>query len=202
MLRKSTGFLATAAVIGMIGTMACSRSDPGLTTEVKSKLVVDDVVKAYEIDVDTKDRIVTLSGTVETPEAREQAVTLARETEGVRDVVDHIAVDSRAASGLSEEIGEVGRESAETARRAVDSTGQTADRAGAVLTDAAVTSAVKAKLLADPAVSGLAIDVDTTDHVVTLSGTVTNRGEATRALSLARDSSGVKSVIDKLRVSR
>jgi len=191
MVRTCAGFLATAA---MIGTMACSRSDPGLTTEVKSKLVVDDVVKAYQIDVDTKDRIVTLSGTVETPAAREHAVTLARQTKGVRQVVDRIAVDPRAAGGLSEGVDHVGREASDAA-----------DRAGAVLTDAvtdaAVTSEIKAKLLADAAVSGLAINVDTTDHVVTLSGTVSTRLEANRALTLARESSGVNSVIDKLRVS-
>jgi len=198
MLRTCAGLLATAA---MVGTMACSRSDPGLTTEVKSKLVVDDVVRAYQIDVDTKDRVVTLSGTVETPAAREHAVTLARQIKGVRDVVDRIAVDPRAAGGVSEEVDRIGRETEEQARKAGDSLGATADRAGAVVTDAAVTSEIKAKLLTDAAVSGLAINVDTTDHVVTLSGTVSTRAEANRALSLARESDGVKSVIDKVRVS-
>ena len=49
-------------------TAACSQSDAGITTAVKSKLAADDTVKAYRIDVDTKDKVVTLKGNVDTPE--------------------------------------------------------------------------------------------------------------------------------------
>jgi hyperosmotically inducible protein len=210
MLQRCVSLLAAVA---LIGTVACSRSDPGLTTEVKSKLVVDDVVKAYQIDVDTKDRVVTLSGTVESPAARDQAVILARQTKGVRDVVDRIAVNPDAAVSVSGEVGQATREAREEAGKAVDTTkelgrdaGKTVEHAAtrteAVLTDAAVTSEVKTKLLADAAVSGLSINVDTTDHVVTLSGTVPTKAEAGRAVSLARESAGVTRVIDKLRISR
>src|SRR5512134_2086064 len=71
---------------------ACSQSDPGITTSVKAKLAADDTVKSYRIDVDTKDRVVTLSGAVDTPVARERAVELARSTEGVANVVDNLTV--------------------------------------------------------------------------------------------------------------
>src|SRR5687768_10717886 len=91
MLRKTIGAWLGAAVIA-VSTMACSQSDPGVTTAVKSKFAADDVVKAYRIDVDTKDRVVTLSGAVDTPAARTRAVELARGTEGVRDVVDQLTV--------------------------------------------------------------------------------------------------------------
>ena len=69
-------------------TAACSQSDAGITTAVKSKLAADDTVKAYRIDVDTKDKVVTLKGEVDTAAARERAVEIARATDGVRDVVD------------------------------------------------------------------------------------------------------------------
>jgi osmotically-inducible protein OsmY len=209
-------FLVLLATTGMIATIACAQSDPGVTTAVKSKLAADDTVKAYQIDVDTNDRVVTLSGTVETPAAKEHAVMIARQTEGVRDVVDRIAVDPGAAAttgDLREGANEAGREVRERAREAADTAedlgrdaqakaGEAADRAGAVLTDAAVTSTVKAKFLADPAVSGLKIDVDTKEGVVTLNGMVATKAEADRAMSLARESDGVKRVVSNLRMGR
>lgn len=211
MLQRFAVLLSTA---GMIVTIACSQSDPGVTTAVKSKLAADDTVKAYQIDVDTKDRVVTLSGTVETAAAKNQAVTIARQTDGVRDVVDHIVVNPDAAAttgNLREEANEAGREARDVAREAGDAAkelgrdaqtkaGEAADRTGAALTDVAITSAVKAKLLADTAVAGLKIDVDTKDGVVTLNGMVDNKAEADRAMSLARDSAGVKRVVNNLRV--
>jgi osmotically-inducible protein OsmY len=215
MLQRFAVLLSTA---GMVVTIACSQSDPGVTTAVKAKFAADDTVKAYQIDVDTKDRVVTLTGTVETAAAKEHAVTIARQTDGVRDVVDHIAIavnpDAAATTGdLRQEANEAGREAREEAREAADAVkelgrdaqkkaGEAAERTGAVLTDAAITSAVKAKFLADTAVSGLKIDVDTKDGVVTLNGMVATKAEADRAMSLARESDGVKRVASKLRIGR
>src|SRR5918999_5533746 len=94
MLRKLAVLLAAVSTVVAI---ACSQSDPGVTTAVKSRLAADDTVKAYQIDVDTNDRVVTLSGTVETAAQRDQAVMLARQTDGVRDVVDQLSVNPAAA---------------------------------------------------------------------------------------------------------
>ena len=187
---------------GLILTIACSQSDPGITTAVKSKLAADDTVKAYQIDVDTSSGVVTLSGAVETAAAREQALVLARQTDGVRDVVDRITVNAEAApttGDLREGANEAGREIREESRDAAESAGEAVDRTGAVMTDAAVTSAVKTKFLADTAVSGLKIDVDTKGGMVTLNGMVPTKAEADRAVSIARDTSGVKSVVNNLR---
>jgi hyperosmotically inducible protein len=59
---------------------------------------------------------------------------------------------------------------------------------------------VKTKFLADTTISGLKIDVDTKDNVVTLSGTVPTAAEKRRAVEVARDTDGVKSVVDRLKV--
>jgi len=72
--------------------------------------------------------------------------------------------------------------------------------AGEATTDAAITSAVKSKFLADARVSGLKIDVDTSKGVVTLTGPVSSPSEKAAALDLARSTKGVKSVVDKLTV--
>ena len=46
MFRKTLGAWMGAALIAA-STLACSQSDPGVTTAVKSKLAADDVVKSF-----------------------------------------------------------------------------------------------------------------------------------------------------------
>ena len=75
MLRKLAGFVAAA---GMVVTVACGQTDAGITTNVKTKLAADDTVKAYQVDVDTQNRVVTLSGNVETTAAKDRALVIAR----------------------------------------------------------------------------------------------------------------------------
>ena len=53
-----------AACCALALSFGCSYSDSGLTTSVKTKLAADDTVKALNIDVDTKNRVVTLKGEV------------------------------------------------------------------------------------------------------------------------------------------
>jgi osmotically-inducible protein OsmY len=65
----------------------------GLTAKIKSKMALDDTVDAGRINVDTDGHVVTLSGSVDTETARNRALQLARETEGVTSVVDKLRVD-------------------------------------------------------------------------------------------------------------
>lgn len=67
--------------------------DGALTAKIKSKMALDDTVKAYDIDVDTNNRVVTLTGTVKTKAEQERALALARETEGVRNVVNRLKLE-------------------------------------------------------------------------------------------------------------
>jgi osmotically-inducible protein OsmY len=183
--------------------IACGQTDAGITTAVKSKFAADDTVKAYQIDVTTNDKVVTLEGKVETSAAKEQALTLARNTEGVRDVVDKLMVSEAAATAGVEDRGVDVDEKARTeGREARDKAGQAADKAGAAIGDAAITSAVKAKLLADQTVGGLKIDVDTSGGIVTLTGNVASRAEAMQAVKLARGTEGVERVVDNLKVGK
>ena len=75
-----------------VWTVACANSDPGITTSVKTQIVSDDLVKAGNIDVDTTDRVVTLSGEVQSSREEAQALQLARNTDGVANVVDRLEV--------------------------------------------------------------------------------------------------------------
>ena len=58
-------FVVGLATVLAALTIACADTDPGITTAVKSKFAADDVVKAYKIDVDTNDHVVTLTGAVD-----------------------------------------------------------------------------------------------------------------------------------------
>jgi len=73
-------------------------------------------------------------------------------------------------------------------------------RGETVVADAAITTAVKAKFLADTTVSGLKINVDTSDGIVTLTGNVGSRAEADSAVMMARNTEGVSRVVNNLRV--
>ncbi len=66
--------------------------------------------------------------------------------------------------------------------------------------DARVTAAIKAKLVKDPALSALRISVNTTDGVVTLSGSVASAEEVSAAMKLALETEGVREAISTLQV--
>ena len=85
-----------------------------------------------------------------------------------------------------------------SAQTATEKTKQAAKDTGEAITDASITAAVKTKLLGDTKVGGLKIDVDTKDHVVTLTGPVSSAAERAEAVRLAKTTTGVKSVVNKL----
>jgi osmotically-inducible protein OsmY len=171
--KHSSLFAIFAAFAALLMVVACAQSDAGITTKVKLKLAADNTVKATQINVDTKDKIVTLSGTVDSEAAKAQAVALARGTQGVADVVDNLTLTAP--------------QSAEAGRTV-----------GQVVDDASITAAVKSKLMADSLVGALKIDVDTKDGVVSLNGPVKSQTEKDAALRIARETSGVKDVRDNL----
>src|SRR5688572_9580058 len=71
-------------------TVGATLEEAALTTKIKAKMALDDVVKARSIDVTTRGTTVTLSGVVESKAEHDRAMALARETEGVTDVIDNM----------------------------------------------------------------------------------------------------------------
>ena len=63
-----------------------------LTAKIKSKMALDDQVKALSIDVDTRGTAVTLTGAVHSEAERAKALQLARDTEGVTSVTDRLVI--------------------------------------------------------------------------------------------------------------
>jgi hyperosmotically inducible protein len=66
--------------------------DAAVTARVKAALVMAPDLKGLAINVDTVLNVVTLSGTVASQDLREQAATLARGVDGVKDVKNDLMV--------------------------------------------------------------------------------------------------------------
>ncbi len=78
-------------------------------------------------------------------------------------------------------------------------TGRTAGRN---VDDAALTASVNAALVSDKPSNFTRIDVDTTNGVVALNGTVENPEQRARAEQLASRVNGVKKVVNNIQVSK
>jgi osmotically-inducible protein OsmY len=67
-------------------------SDASITAAVKTKLAGTSPGTLLKVDVDTKQGIVQLNGTVDSDKTRQRATELARQVEGVRRVVNNLKV--------------------------------------------------------------------------------------------------------------
>jgi hyperosmotically inducible protein len=63
-----------------------------LTGKIKTKIALDDTIKGASINVDSVEGAVTITGTVQTEAQHTRVVQLARETAGVKSVVDRVTV--------------------------------------------------------------------------------------------------------------
>lgn len=111
-------------------------------------------------------------------------------------------VESRDVTGTSgaepaREEGATAREVGNTAR---EKTAEAADATMRAIEDGRLTTKIKAKMALDDSVKALNLNVDTKDAVVTVQGEVRSEAERQRALALARETAGVKQVIDEMRI--
>lgn len=73
-------------------TTARVSSDMNITAKVNAALAVDDKLKATQINVDTRDGQVTLSGQAPDAQSRERATALAQAVDGVKQVNNQLVV--------------------------------------------------------------------------------------------------------------
>ena len=148
---KSVGNFAAAVALACF-TAACSQTDAGVTTKVKAQLAADDLVKAHNVNVDTHEHVVTLSGDVETEAVRDQAVRIARGTEGVQRVVDELhvvgtsgTIDSRIEhdkieiktdDSLGDDIKDGAKATGNAIKKGAEATADGAKKAGGAVKDA------------------------------------------------------------------
>lgn len=89
-----------APIVGYTDDMDMDRSHPkafvkdsAITTKIKAKLAKEHMASVAHIRVDTdNDGVVWLSGTAKSQAEVDQAVSIARETDGVKSVKNHIKI--------------------------------------------------------------------------------------------------------------
>ena len=77
------------------GTAGDVAADTAITSKIKGKHAADPVVSVFDIGVRTYAGTVTLYGTVGSIRARDRAIWLARETDGVKAVNNQILIEDR-----------------------------------------------------------------------------------------------------------
>jgi osmotically-inducible protein OsmY len=251
-------YATLALVAGMLSTLPATArqkapiKDGWLVTKVHSEFVDEAVLSGSNIDVDVKNGIVTLQGTVPSEAARQRAVAIAKANDGVKSVVDQLRIvapasgDASSSSGggtieragnktgsalgkagektggaldkagkatgkvLGKISGKAGRAVEKAGDKAGDGvniagekSGEAARKSGRVVDDGWIKSKIYAKYLADwnDVLDDSDIDVAVDHGVVTLNGTVKSAAARTRAVATARNTDGVKTVNDNLRVS-
>ena len=83
-------------------------------------------------------------------------------------------------------------------KKGAEKTKDALSKTGENITDGWITSRIKAKFMANEATRASSINVDTNDHVVTLTGAVPDAAARAKALALAKEVEGVNRVVDKL----
>jgi osmotically-inducible protein OsmY len=174
----------TAATTGTLETAAGTGTDSWITAKIQSRYFVDDEVKGRSINVDTRDGVVTLRGTVDSYSERLLATSIARNTDGVREVHDEMTIGAKARD--SEKAGPASGESVGTAGQRIE--------------DAWITTRIQSKFFVDDQIKGRKIDIDTKDGVVTLRGLVATAAAKTAAGNLAVETDGVTRVNNLLKV--
>ena len=99
-VKTKDGVVKGAKVVGNKTKDGVSKSgeimtDGWITSRVSARFVNEDTLKDSNINVDTNDHIVTLKGTVLTSAGRARAGVVARQTEGVRRVVNNLTIGSK-----------------------------------------------------------------------------------------------------------
>lgn len=138
-------------------------------------------LRSKNVQVDVKDNCATLRGYVDSELARALAEQFALSVKGINDVVNRLVV---APEKWTEEGYLPTLDNGNLNR----------------LSNVTITNKVRSQLLANRITSGMAIDVETQNRTVTLSGVVSTEAEKTLTYWIVKNTQGVKNVVDKLDV--
>jgi hyperosmotically inducible periplasmic protein len=154
-------------------TVGSRVDDATITARVKAALIDNEVVKARQIEVETRNGVVQLSGFVDSDDMQEAALRTARAVSGVKEVRNDLALRG-------------GKRSE-----------------GKVVDDSIIAAKVKAKLVDDGGLQASnGVNVEVNNGVVQLSGFVTTLEEKNRAADMAISVDGVKDVRNNIALAR
>jgi hyperosmotically inducible periplasmic protein len=219
---KLTQLLLVTAAVALLGVAACNRpeardnarvaaaevkqvagrageklADSWLATKIQAQYFADDDIKARNILVSARDGVVTLKGRVDSPDAHDQALQIARNTDGVVQVNDQLTTGAEPAARAASRAAAPANTPVATSGITPSAAAPFADR----LNDSGITASVQSKYFLDPNIKARRIEVDTRQGVVTLRGEVASDDERAQALILARTTEGVERVEDALTVN-
>jgi len=139
-------------------------NDPWLSFKTKLALYANDKVAGHDINVESKNGVVTLIGKVPTAEAKNTAVQVAKGIDGVKKVNDQLQVVPASLKEVVEDK------------------------------DDNITNNINTALKKEPGLNDLDLDVKTNNGVVTLTGEADNMNQVEKAVQIARHVKGVKAV--------
>lgn len=176
-------------------------NDAWITAQVHAKFFLEPDIKGLDIDVNTTGGVVTLRGEVHSAAGHHQAVAKAKSTQGVKQVIDKLAVtpgDRPATAALRDKA-----VAALPRQEQVKAQAKTAAvRVGKEISDTWITTQVQAMYFLDRDVKATQVGVTTNGGIVTLTGTVASETVKRKALADARSIDGVKQVLDKVSVKK
>jgi hyperosmotically inducible periplasmic protein len=153
--------------------------DASITAAVKSKLLWSKYSDGLSTDVDTKNSNVTLTGTADSPVAKDLAGRLAKNTRGVESVDNQLIVKKP--------------EQLKKNEKADDKIKGDAAK-GHEIADTWITAKVKSTFMYSRNVASSDISVTTSNGAVDLSGMVDSGAERALAIEIAQNIKGVKGV--------
>lgn len=176
----ATGSLSGYAALADSSTFAGATKDAWITGKIEAAFILNSHLSPFAITTDVDNGVVHLRGVVKDDIDRDLAAEVARGIDGVVEVKNDLTID---ADGVD----------AAARQRAANSRDF-----GSWVDDATTTAVVKSKLVGNANTSGLKIDVDTKDDVVTLSGRVQSSAESDLAEQIAKNTGDVKAVRNNL----
>jgi hyperosmotically inducible periplasmic protein len=182
------------ADVSNANTSKAKMSDSELENTVKARIMADAQLKAVNLDVDANAATnqVTLSGTVDSQPLRVKAVDLAKSAQPGLNVTDKIEVKAREVSRTEY--------TEDLAKQARDKANSFGDKIGDTLDDAWIHTKIVAKLIANSTTPERKINVDVVNNLVTLRGNVDTAEQKAEAERIAKETDGVKSVKNQLKI--
>jgi len=153
-------------------TVGTEIDDTVITTRVKSALLTEPEVKAFDLKVETRKGEVQLSGFVDNQTQIDRAIEVTRSVIGVKAVENKMSLKGPTTT------------------------------AGDKVDDGVITARVKSALLADASIKSLDIAVVTRKGEVQLSGFVDNQSQMDRAIEVARGTANVRNVDNQMSIKK
>ena len=175
-MTRATRFVVAAAVTALVlpalATAQSTMDNAMLQSKVKTKLMTDDFMEGAGINLETSDGVVQLGGFIDDEAKGKKAAELVAGVEGVKEVDNQ----------LHQKTGE--------------------RTSGQVIDDGTITTMVKAGLADADLGTAAAINVDTYNGVVLLTGFVDNKETAKLAEKYASEQANVNKVINGIYVRK